>query len=117
MDRVIRGSVFVVATNVSIHGALARRRCCTDYFAFALKGPDDLNAEFNFHRCTTIGGMMVEEAIIPVGSQAFIATQELPDEIKCRLPDAANVSRGRAPTHRSERLRADRPCDRPDIHF
>src|SRR5215813_1263338 len=101
---------------MSSHSDLARRRFCTDYLTFAFKGPNDLNAEFNVHRCTTIGGMMVEEAIMPVGSQAFIATQELPHEIKCRLPDAANVSRERAPTHRSERLRADGLGDNLIIH-
>jgi hypothetical protein len=60
--------------------------------------------------------MMVEEAIMPVGSQAFMVAEELPDEIKCRLPDAAYVSTERAPADRGERLRADRFGDNLIIH-
>ena len=116
MDRVIRGGEFVIATNVSGHGDLAGRRFCTDYLAFALKGPNNLNAEGDIHRGITIDGMMIEEAIMPVGSQAFMTAEELPYEIKCRLPDAANVSTKRALSHRGERLRADGFCDNLIIH-
>jgi hypothetical protein len=63
-----------------------------------------------------MGGMMVKEAIMPLGSQPFMAAEELPDEIKRRLPDAANVSTQRAPPHRGERLRADGFCDNLTIH-
>jgi hypothetical protein len=101
---------------MSGHGDLARGRLCTDYFAFALKGPNHLNAEVNIHRSITMGGMMIEEAIMPVGSQAFMAAKELPDEIKRRLPDAANVSTERAPSHRGERLGADGFSDNLTIH-
>src|SRR3989441_5655442 len=116
MDRVICGSEVVIASDMSGHGDLACGRLCTDYLAFALKGPNNLNAEVNVHRCITMGGMMVEEAIMPVGSQAFMAAEELPDEIKRRLPDAANVSTERAPPHRGERLRADGFGDNLIIH-
>jgi hypothetical protein len=101
---------------MSGHGDLARGRLCADYFAFALKGPNDLNAEVNVLRCITMGGMMVEEAIMRVGSQAFMAAKELPDEIERRLPDAANVSTERAPPHRGERLGADGFSDNLTIH-
>jgi len=67
MDCIMRGSEFVIATDMSDHGDLACRRLCTDHLAFALKGPNDLNAEVNVHRCITMGGMMVDEAIMPVG--------------------------------------------------
>src|SRR5215510_2502005 len=116
MDRVIRGSEFVIATDMRGHGDLARGRLCTDHFAFALKGSNDLNAEVNVHRRITMDGMMVEEAIMPVGSQAFMAAEELPDEIKRRLPDAADVSTERSPPHRGERLRADSFGDNLIIH-
>jgi hypothetical protein len=116
MDRVICGSEFVIASDMSGHGNFACRCLCTDYLAFAIKGPNDLNAEVNVHRCITMGGMMVEEAIMAVGSQAFMAAKELPDEIKRRLPDAANVSTERAPPHRGERLRADGFSDNLTIH-
>src|SRR5262252_1966380 len=117
MDRVICGSEFVIATDMSGHNGFACGRLCTDDLAFALKGPHDLNAEVNVHRCITMGGMMVEEAIMPVGSQAFMAAEELPDEIKRRLPDAANVSTERSPPHRGERLRADGFGDNLIIHL
>ena len=107
MDRVICGSEFVIATDVSGHGHFAWGRLCTDYLAFALKGPNDLNAEVNIHRGIRMGRMMVEEAIMPVGSKAFMAPEELPDEVKRRLPDAANVSTERAPPHRGKRLCAE----------
>src|SRR5262245_14088817 len=116
MDRVICGSEFVIATDMSGHGDFACGRLCIDYLAFALKGPNDLNAEINVHRCITMSGMMVEEAIMPIDSQAFMAAEKLPDEIKRRLPDAANVSTERAPPHRGERLRADRFGDNLIIH-
>jgi hypothetical protein len=110
------GSEFVIVTDMSGHGDFACGCLCTDYFAFALKGPNDLNAEVNFYRCITMGGMMVEEAIMPVDSQALMATEELPDEIKRWLPDAANVSTERAPPHRGERLCADGFRDNLTIH-
>src|SRR5262245_42568672 len=116
MDRVICGGEFVIATDMSGHGDLACGRLCTDYLDFALKGPNDLNAEVNVHRCITMGWMMVEEAIMPVGSQAFMAAEDLPDEIKRRLPDAANVSTERAPPNRGERLGADGFGDNLIIH-
>jgi hypothetical protein len=106
MDRVICGSEFVIATDMSGHGDLARGGLCIDNLAFDLKGLSNLNAEVNVHRCVTMGGMMVKEAIMPVGSQVFMAAEELPDEIKRRLPDAANVATERAPPHCGERLRA-----------
>jgi hypothetical protein len=101
---------------MSGHGDFACGRLRTDYLAFALKGPYDLNAEVNVHRCITMGVMMVEEAIMPVGSQAFMAAEELPDEIKRWLPDAANVSTVRSPPHRGERLRTDGFGDNLIIH-
>jgi hypothetical protein len=116
MDRVICGSEFVIATDMSGHGDFACGRLCTDYLAFAFKGPNDLNSEVNVHRCITMGGMMVEEAVMPVGSQAFMAAEELPDEIKRRLPDAADVSTERSPPHRGKRLRADCFGDNLIIH-
>jgi hypothetical protein len=63
-----------------------------------------------------MGAMMVEEAIMPVGSQPFMAAKELPDEIERRLPDAANVSTERAPPHRGERLGANGFSDNLIIH-
>jgi hypothetical protein len=110
------GSEFVIATDMSGHGNFACGRLCTDYLALALKGPDDLNAEVNVHRCTTMARMMIEEAIMAVGSQAFMTAEELPDEIKRRFPDAANVSTKRAPPHCGERLRTDGFGDNLTIH-
>jgi hypothetical protein len=115
MDRVICGSEFVIATDMSGHRDLACGGLSTDYLAFALKWPNDLNAEVNVHCCIT-DGMMIEEAIMSVGSQAFMATEELPNEIKRRLPDAANVSAESAPPHRGERPRADGFGDNLIIH-
>ncbi len=60
--------------------------------------------------------MMVKKAIMAVGSQVFMAAEELPDEIKRRLPDAADVSTEPAPSHRRERLRADGFGDNLTIH-
>src|SRR6266545_4623408 len=40
MDRVMCSSEFVIATDMSGHGDLACGRLCTDYLAFALKGPN-----------------------------------------------------------------------------
>jgi hypothetical protein len=116
MDRVMCGSEFVIATDMSGHGDFTCGRLCTDYLAFALKRQNDLNAEVNVHRCIAMGGMMVEEAIVAVGSQAFMSPEELPDEIKGRLPDAANVSTERAPPHRGERPCADGFGDNLTIH-
>jgi hypothetical protein len=116
MDCVICRSEFVIATNVSGHDDLAGRCFCTDYFALALKGPNYLNTEVNVHRFITMGRMMIDEAIVPADTQAFMAAEELPDEIKCRLPDATNVSTKRAPSHRGERLRADSFGDNLIIH-
>src|SRR5438046_10480593 len=45
-----------------------------------------------------------------------MAAEELPDEIKRRLPDAANVSTVRAPPHHGEQLRADGFGDNLTIH-
>lgn len=51
--------------------------------------------------------MMVEEAIMSLVSQTLMAAEEFPNQIKRRLPDAANVSTECAPPHRGERLRAN----------
>ena len=110
------GSEFVIATDMCGYSDFTCRRLCTNYLAFALKGPNYLNAEVNVHRCVRLGGMMVEEAIMPAGSQAFMVAEELPDEIKRRLPDAANVSTERTPPHCGERLRADGFGDNLIIH-
>jgi len=53
---------------------------------------------------------------MPVGPQALVSSEELPDEIKSRLPGAANVSREHASPHRGERLRADGFSDHLIIH-
>jgi hypothetical protein len=74
MDRVMCGCKSGITTDVRGHGNLTCRRLCTDYFAFVLKRPNDLNAEVNVYRWLTICSMMVEETIMPVGSQALMAT-------------------------------------------
>jgi hypothetical protein len=75
------GHEFVIATDMSGHHDLACGRRCTDYLAFALKGPNYLNAEVNVHCCITLSGMMVDKAIVPIISQTFVAAEELPYEI------------------------------------
>ena len=110
------GSEFVIATDMCGYSDFTCRRLCTNYLAFALKGPNYLNAEVNVHRCITISRMMVEEAIMPVGSQTFMAAEEIPDQIKRRLPDAANVSTKCAPPHCGERLCANSFSNNLIIH-
>jgi hypothetical protein len=107
MDRVMCASEFVITTNMRGHGNFACGRLSTDYLAFTLKRPDDLNPEVNVHGCASMGGMVVDEAIMAVASQVLMAADKLPNEIKRRLPDAANVSTERAPPHCGEWLRAD----------
>jgi hypothetical protein len=116
MDCVICGSQFLIAADMSSHGDLACGCLRTDYLAFVLKAPTDLNAEVNVHRFITRDRMTIDEAIMSVGSQAFMAAEKLPDQIKRRLPDAANVSTERASPDRSERLRADGLGDNLIIH-
>src|SRR5262245_64000825 len=111
MERVMCGCESRIATDVRGHDNLPCRRLCTNYFAFVVKWPNDLNAEVSIHHCFTICSMMVQETIMPAGSQALMATQKLPDEIKRRLPRAPNVSDAHATPHRGEGLRTDDPGD------
>jgi hypothetical protein len=104
VDRIVGGLEFVIASEVRGHDDLAGGRLGTSDLAFALKWPNDLNAKVNVHRFVATGGMMVEEAIMPVGSQPFMAAEEFPDEIKRRLPDAANVSNERTTSDGGEWL-------------
>jgi hypothetical protein len=59
---------------------------------------------------------MIDKAIVSVDAQAFVAAEELPNEIKRRFPDATNISTERASPDRSERLRADGPSNNLIIH-
>src|SRR6266404_7801651 len=98
------------------HGDLARGRRCADYFACALKGLNDLNAEVNDHRCFAMRLVVVKEAIMTVGPQAFMAAEKLPDKIKRRLPSSPNVPNAQAAPHGGERLGADSFCYNLIIH-
>src|SRR5262245_7332797 len=104
MDRIMRGAKCGIATDVRGHDNLTRRSLCTDYVAFIVKRPHDLNAEVNLHHCSTIGGMMIEKAIMPVYAQALVAAEKLPDEIERRLPCLPNGSNAYTSPHCGERL-------------
>src|SRR5438552_19003312 len=98
------------------HSDLACRRLCADYFACVLKGPNDLHAEVNDHRCFAMRRVVVKKAIMTVGPQAFMAAEKLPDKIKRRLPCSPNVSNAQAAPHGGERLGADSFCYNLIIH-
>ena len=102
MDRVMCLSEFLVGADMLGRRDLAGGRLGADYFAFTLKGANDLDPEVNVHRFIAMGRVMVEEAIVPTFSQVLMAAEELPDEIKRRLPGAANVPNRHAPVHRGE---------------
>jgi hypothetical protein len=93
------------------HGDLACRRLCADYFACVLKGSNDLHAEVNYDRWFAMRRVVIKEAIMTVGPQAFMATEKLPDKIKRRLPCSSNVSDEHTPPHCREELRTDGFCD------
>src|SRR5215510_4268617 len=73
MERVMCSDERDVATYVRSHGNFTSGCLCTGYFSFAFKRPSDLNAEVNFHCRFTLCSMMVEETIVPVGSQTLMA--------------------------------------------
>src|SRR5947207_11453459 len=98
------------------HGDLARGRRCADYFACVLKGLNDLNAEVNDHRCFATRRVVVKEAIMTVGPQAFMAAEKLPDKIKRRLPCSPNVPNAYVTPHRGQRLRAYSPGHNLILH-
>ena len=60
--------------------------------------------------------MMVEKTIMSAGPQIIVTTEELPNEIKRRLPSAAYVSAENAPPYGSEGLRRDDFCFDLIIH-
>jgi hypothetical protein len=60
--------------------------------------------------------VVVKEAIMTVGPQAFMATKKLPDKIKRRLPCFPNVPYAQAPPDCGERLRTDVFGDHLIIH-
>ena len=74
MNRVMCGGESGRATDVRGYSNLTCRRLCANYFAFVLKRSNDLNAEVDVYRCFTICTMVIEETIMPVSSQAFMAT-------------------------------------------
>src|SRR5947207_6766022 len=98
------------------HGDLARRRLCADYFACVLKGPNDLYAEVNDHRCFAMRRVVVKETIMSVGPQAFMAAEKLPDKIKRRLPCSTDLPNAHAASHCGERLRPHAFNDNLIIH-
>ena len=89
------------------YGDLSCRRLCADYFACVLKGPNDLHAEVNDHRCFAMRRVVVKKAIMTVGPQTLMAAEKLPDKIKRRFPRAPNVSDEHAPLHCRKKLRTD----------
>src|SRR2546429_9418655 len=101
------GCQFAIATDMRGHGDLACRRLCADYFACVRKRPNDLHAEVNDHLCFALRRVVVKEAIMTVGPQAFMAAEKLPDQIKRRLPCSPNVPNAHAAPYCGERLRAD----------
>src|ERR1700752_4975683 len=98
------------------HDDLACRRLGADYFTCVLKGPNNLHAEVNDHRCFTRRRVVVKEAIMTVGPEAFMVAEKLPDNIKCRLPCSPNVPNAQATPHCGERLRPDGFGDNVIIH-
>ncbi len=116
MDCLVCRTDFVIAADMGGHGDLACGRLRTDYLAFAFKRSNDLNAKVNVHWFTAMGGMMVEEAIVAISSQTFMSAEEIPNEIKRRPPDAANVSTESPPPHRGEGLHANGFRDNWRIH-
>jgi hypothetical protein len=105
-----------IVTDVRGQGNITCWCLCTDNFAFALKLTNNLNAEVNLYLGGAICSMMVQKTIMPVGSQTLVATQKLPDEIKCRLPCAPNVSGEYAASHGSKMLRTNSLCDNLITH-
>jgi hypothetical protein len=86
------------------HDDLARGCLCEDYLACVLKGPNDLHAEIN-HYCCFIGcRVMVKEAIMTIGPEAFVAAEKLPDQVKRRLPFSPNVPSAHATAYCGKRL-------------
>src|SRR5207244_8550614 len=98
------------------HGNLACRRLCADYFACVLKRPNDLHAEVNDYRCFAMRRVVVKEAIMTVGPQAFMAAEKLPDKIERRLPCSPSVPNAHAAPYCGERLRPDAFGDNVIIH-
>src|SRR5947207_15868024 len=60
--------------------------------------------------------VVVNEAIMTVGPQAFMAAEKLPDNIKRRPPCSPNVPNAHVTPHRGQRLRAYSPGHNVILH-
>src|SRR3954468_12095091 len=102
-DGLMCAGEFLIAADLRRHHNFAGRRLGADYLALVLEGPCDLNAEVDVHRGAGLSSMLIEKTIMPAGRQAVRATEELPNEIKRRLPGPANVSTEHVASHGGER--------------
>ena len=98
------------------HDDFAGRYLCADYFACVRKGPTDLHAEVDDNRRFALRRVVVNEAIVTVGPQAFMLAEKLPDKIKRRLSCSPNFPNAHAAPHCGERLRADGVGDDLIVH-
>jgi hypothetical protein len=106
----------VITTDVRGHSHLACRRLGADDLSLVSEGLYDLNTEVDVHRRLRMSRIMVEKTVMPANPQTLVTTEELPNEIKRRLPGAAYVSAENAPAYSSEGLRRDDFCFDPIIH-
>ena len=59
-------------------------------FSRAVESTCHFDPEINIHRCSALGGMMIQEDVMPVGAKAWLTSQKLPNLIQGRAPCRAN---------------------------
>jgi hypothetical protein len=60
--------------------------------------------------------VLIKEAIVTIGPQAFMAAEKLPDKIKGRLPCSSNLPNAHGTPHCGKRLRANGLSDNLIVH-
>ena len=97
----------VVRPPVDRDGSLARRRFGRIHFAGSFKCACDLDAEVAQYRRAGLLRVMVEEDVVAVGPQTWLAADEGPDLAQGRSPRRANRARGDLAPHRGQLTRVN----------
>jgi hypothetical protein len=86
MNSIVSFVQAIIPSDMNGHRHLASRRFGRINFSRGVESACHFDPEINIHRRIAVGGMMVQEDVVPVGAKARSATQKLPNLIQGRTP-------------------------------
>jgi hypothetical protein len=90
MNGIVSFAQAIIPSDMNGHRDLAGRRFGCINFSRGVESACHFDPKINIHRRIAVGGMMVQENVMPVGAKARAATQKLPNLIQGRTPRRPN---------------------------